>query len=349
MAAPQEGYPPQGYSDGQQSPVQPGFGAAGGPPGQPDNEGGKKKKRGYAAQAYDFGAGANSALGGQPPQGGAFQPAGAPLYGGYPQQPEAQPLLQPTYGGPQYGTPPGAPSPGAPAQNYGGAAPYGGGVGGYQPPDAGYPGPGAPAPGVAGITQGMGHMGMGAGAQPAAQPQQAASRPAVLNQLYPTDLLNQPFNSAELELPPPPIILPPNVSYYSLILEPTLTSNSSRVLPLRQMPIVLQNMFVRLLMLSQPLTRSLRNRSSHLRLLSSHIHLYMMLMTQYPLFRIKSFHVAEDAGPTSIHTLRFWTMGTDGGVICATSRMMSLKLSTGMRRLKRVLIDGKGLSSTTLW
>jgi protein transport protein SEC24 len=57
----------------------------------------------------------------------------------------------------------------------------------------------------------VGQMGIGQ-QQPAAQPQQAAARPAVLNQLYPTDLLNQPFNVAELELPPPPIILPPNVS-----------------------------------------------------------------------------------------------------------------------------------------
>lgn len=53
-------------------------------------------------------------------------------------------------------------------------------------------------------------MGVSGGVQPA--PQQAAARPAVLNHLYPTDLLTQPFNAAELELPPPPIILPPNVS-----------------------------------------------------------------------------------------------------------------------------------------
>jgi protein transport protein SEC24 len=56
----------------------------------------------------------------------------------------------------------------------------------------------------------MGQMGIGGGAQPA-QPQ-AAARP-VFNQLYPTDLLNQPFNPAELELPPPPILLPPNASF----------------------------------------------------------------------------------------------------------------------------------------
>lgn len=212
MAAPQEGYPGQGYPPAdpyaQQGPVQPGYVAAASPPPPAthhETEGGKKKKRGYAAQAYDFGAGANAALGGQP-QGGVFQPVQAPAYGGYPPQPE----LQPAYGAPQYGASVGAPAPGQTAQSFGVAAPYGSGVGGYQPPDAGYPGPGAPvAAGVAGITQGMGQMGIGGGAQPA-QPQ-AAVRP-VFNQLYPTDLLNQPFNPAELELPPPPILLPPNVS-----------------------------------------------------------------------------------------------------------------------------------------
>lgn len=219
MAAPPPGH--QGQDDmgryqapdpyTQQSPAQPGFGTTSPPPsgGQHEQEGGKKKKRGYAAQAYDFGAGANSALGGQMQGGGQFQPPQASAYGGYAEEPQQQ--QQPAYGGaPQYGTQVGgAPVPGAPSPGYGGAAPYGGGVG-YQPPDAGYPGPGAPAPGgVAGITQGMGQMGVGA--QPQAQPQQAAARPAVLNQLYPTDLLNQPFNVAELDLPPPPIILPPNV------------------------------------------------------------------------------------------------------------------------------------------
>jgi protein transport protein SEC24 len=54
--------------------------------------------------------------------------------------------------------------------------------------------------------------GMQMGGQPQ-QPQMAqAARPAVLNQLYPTDLLTQPFNATELDLPPPPIILPQNVS-----------------------------------------------------------------------------------------------------------------------------------------
>jgi protein transport protein SEC24 len=44
------------------------------------------------------------------------------------------------------------------------------------------------------------------------QPQTAPQRGPVLNQLYPTDLLNQPFNVQELDYPPPLAILPPNVS-----------------------------------------------------------------------------------------------------------------------------------------
>ncbi len=177
------------------------------PVGHEGHEGGKKKKRGYAAQAYDFGAGANSALGGQVQGGGQFPAAlGAPVYDAYGSVPQAA-----AYGAPQYGAQVGGIMPGAPAPGYGAPAQYGGV--GYQAPDAGYPGPGgAPSPDVAGVTQGMGQMGFNG--QPG-QPQApgAAGRPPVLNQLYPTDLLNQPFNVAELELPPPPIILPANVSY----------------------------------------------------------------------------------------------------------------------------------------
>ncbi|KAF7555046.1 hypothetical protein G7046_g6659 [Stylonectria norvegica] len=164
---------------------------------------GKKKKRGYAAGAFEVGAGANAAVGGQL-QGGAQQPYGtpaqaAPGYGGY-TQPDAQPAAAPGYQA--YG----APQPTAPQ-----APAYGG----YPGPDqGGYPAPGAPqaapgAPSVAGITQGVGGMQMGGQAQ---QPQGAPQRPAALNQLYPTDLLNQPFVVSELDLPPPSIILPPNTS-----------------------------------------------------------------------------------------------------------------------------------------
>lgn len=210
MAAPHDGYPqadPYGqprYTD----PQQPGFGNAVSPPPsageQQHFEAGKKKKRGYAAQAYDFGAGANSALGNQPLAGGAFQPAQAPAYGGY----AAQPEVQPGYGAPSPYLAQGAPQP--PVQSYSQSAALG--LGGYVAPDTGYPSTGVPPAGVGGITQGMGQMGLGGPGPATAQPQQASTRPLVLNQLYPTDLLNQPFNVAELELPPPHIVLPPNVS-----------------------------------------------------------------------------------------------------------------------------------------
>lgn len=205
MSAPQDGYPQQGYPPAEGYGQQPEYAVQAAPPTQTGAPADKKKKRGYAAQAYEFGVGGNAALGtGAPPAaGGTFQPA-APQYGGY-QAPEAQP----SYGGaaPQYGAQAGAGTVNPQQPAYGQPA-----TGGYQAPDAGYPGPGAAQGGVAGITQGMGQMGMGGGGQGAAQSQGAGGqRPVVLNQLYPTDLLNQPFNVAELDLPPPPIILPPNV------------------------------------------------------------------------------------------------------------------------------------------
>lgn len=161
---------------------------------------GKKKKRGYAAGAFEVGG--NATVAGQVP------PA-APQYG------MAQPAV------PQYGyQQPDAPQPPAQAYQYPDQtypAQQQPAYGGYQAPAQGYQAPGAPlapaAPGVAGVTQAMG--GMQLGGQPQQQPVQQgqAQQPrAALNQLYPTDLLNQPFNASELDLPPPPINLPPNVS-----------------------------------------------------------------------------------------------------------------------------------------
>ncbi|XP_044715495.1 sec23/Sec24 trunk domain-containing protein [Hirsutella rhossiliensis] len=132
---------------------------------QPDAAPGKKKKRGYAAQAFD-----------------PAQP-----YGSYP-QPDPQ---QPTSPGFQYSQGYGAPQPAAQQQ----PGPYGS----YPGPEQGYPPPGAPPQsgpaGVSGITQGA-----------------QAPRAGPLNHLYPTDLMNQPFSVSELDLPPPPIVLPPNTS-----------------------------------------------------------------------------------------------------------------------------------------
>ncbi|KAL2009785.1 hypothetical protein VTN00DRAFT_5592 [Thermoascus crustaceus] len=196
MAAPQGGYPPQeGY--GQQSPPGAGYGTPGTPPPQQQASGpashhqvGGRKKRAYAGEAFEFGSGANAALGGQLQGGGA--------YGGYPAQPQAAGYPPTTYG---------ADPNQIAAAGYG--QPQAAGVGGYQPPAAGYPA--ATAPGVAQMTQQFSQMGM-ADPQQVQQPQGPRAIP--LNQLYPTDLLTQPFNAAELDYPPPPIILPPNTSVY---------------------------------------------------------------------------------------------------------------------------------------
>lgn len=171
MAAPQGGYPPQeGYGQpggGYGSPVEQ---PAGTPPPAAQGQPGGKKKRAYAGQAFEFGSGANAALGGQPVAGGAYP------------QPQAQ---APMYQQPMYGADPSQMQPAAP----------------------GYP---AAAPPVAQMTQQFGAMGMGDPHQ--MQPQSAqVPRPVPLNQLYPTDLLTQPFSAAELDYPPPPIILPPGV------------------------------------------------------------------------------------------------------------------------------------------
>lgn len=208
MAAPNDGsgqYPPQQqyHDDGQYQTEQPGFEQQGSPPPSaggayqaPDQ--GKKKKRGYATQAFEYGAGGNS---GPPPPGGlgSATPVGASYpgqnfqQGGYPSPTQGAP-----YGQQQQGMPPGQPA-----------------VGGYQAPDPYYNAGGAPT-GMAGITSNMAGMNLGGGPQQPVQqqmPQQQQQQPRpTLNQLYPTDLLNQPFNVSELDLAPPACILPPNVS-----------------------------------------------------------------------------------------------------------------------------------------
>ncbi|KAM3496911.1 hypothetical protein MY10362_009720 [Beauveria mimosiformis] len=153
----------------------------------------KKKKRGYAAGAFDVATGANA--GGQMP--GAAPPA--PQYGGYPQvDMQQQQQQQQAAGGYQYGQTYGAPQPGAPQQGYGG----------YPAPDQATQIGGQD---VASITQGVAGVNMGA-QQPPSMPMAPQARQAALNQLYPSDLLSQPFNVAELDLAPPPINLPPNSS-----------------------------------------------------------------------------------------------------------------------------------------
>ena len=190
--------PQEGYSQQQQgseyenydSQTPPGVGP--GPPQGPAAA--RKKRRDYAGQAYEFGAGGNAA--GTPPgPGGSVsgfnqqQDAAGYPQGGYSQNPTAvQPGQTPMYGG----------------QDQGAA------IGGYQPPGAQYPA--QAQPNVSGVTQQFSQMDMAQKPVAAQQPQQAAGRPPALNQLYPTDLQNQPLNVAELDYPPPPAILPPNVS-----------------------------------------------------------------------------------------------------------------------------------------
>ncbi|MCJ1421990.1 COPII subunit [Xylographa parallela] len=200
--AQQPGYPPQGYANPEDmnNGVHPGYDGAASPPnadGTQATTAAGRRKRQYAGQAYDFGAGANSALGGQQQGGGSFSSPPGVGYEGYNPQVEQASYQQPSYGG-EFAAPAAVGQP-----SYGQPAPP---VGGYQAPDAGYPAQGAPSA-MGGITQGMGNMGISG--QPLQGQGQAQQRPH-LNQLYPTDMLNQPFNVAELDLPPPPIVLPPN-------------------------------------------------------------------------------------------------------------------------------------------
>lgn len=208
MATSQPGYQYQGAGQHEQAqydqygvPQQPEYADNASPvQGGPPQSNAARRKRQYAGQAYDFGGGANSALGGQPQGGGGYPGPPGAGYGGYGQQPQQPALQQPMYGASQGAIPPPV------------AATYGQppAPGGYQPPEPGYPPHGAAplSPGMGGITQGMNSMGIGG--QPPQPGQHIQQRPQ-LNQLYPTDLLNQPLNIAELDLPPPPIILPPNV------------------------------------------------------------------------------------------------------------------------------------------
>lgn len=215
MATPQPGHPPQGYavqqSNGPQQPgqhpgnQQPGFEE----PTQEQPSAGTtaaRRKRQYAGQAYDFGAGGHGAGGAQPQAGGGYPGPQGASYGGHGQQPQQAAYTQSPYGVDQ-----GSPAPLA-SPTYEQPQPA---VGGYQSPDAGYPAHGLSTmqAGMNSISQGMTNLGIGGQSQPLpTQPLHPPQQRPQLNQLYPTDLLNQPFNVAELDLPPPPILLPANVS-----------------------------------------------------------------------------------------------------------------------------------------
>ena len=214
MATPQPGYPQYGQPGYEQQQGQYDANQEDGPENTSPTQVGThappaagRKKRHYAGQAYEFGGGANAALGGQQQGGGQYPAPPAQPYGGYGQQPN-QASHQAMYSGPQYGSNPASPAvAGMPAY---GQQPHA--LGGYQSPEPGYPAQGAhlAQPGMGGITQGMGAMNIGHPIQN--QNTQMQGR-LPMNQLYPTDILNAPLNASELDLPPPTIILPPNVSY----------------------------------------------------------------------------------------------------------------------------------------
>ncbi|KAG9630902.1 hypothetical protein KCU64_g16874, partial [Aureobasidium melanogenum] len=185
MANPQ-GYPAQGYSQEEYDQSQSGT------PVPAPSQAPARKKRAYAGQAFEFGAGANA---GAP----ATQTPPAAAYGA------AQPAAGYGYGAPVQ-QPAGYPDPQQQA-----AAAYGAPAAGYQPPDAYGAAPG----GVPGMTQQFAQMGMAPQQQqPAQAPQQPAPVAQRLNPLQPVDISVQgaPFHVSDLDLPPPPIILPPNSS-----------------------------------------------------------------------------------------------------------------------------------------
>lgn len=136
--------------------------------------GGHKKKRAYAGQAFQFGVGPNSS-------------AAASQYA------QNHGLATASYAAPP-------PYPGAPVTPVDPATIY------QQPPVHPMGGYGAPPPvgGMDQMTQQFGQMNMGYGGAPVP--------PLRLNDLYPADL-SQPFNPAEVDFPPPPVVLPPDVSY----------------------------------------------------------------------------------------------------------------------------------------
>lgn len=161
-----------------------------------DSQGGRKKGRQYATQAYDVGAGGNAVQGGMPPPGAGY-PGVADGQQGYqstpqPQQQQPQYAQQPAFGGaPSYG----APAYGQPQPAYGGAQHYG------QPAPQQQQ---SPAPG---LNEKFGAMNMG----DQAAPQARYGGPTALNRLQTADLGSQPFHVSEVDSLPPPIVLPPNV------------------------------------------------------------------------------------------------------------------------------------------
>lgn len=180
--------------------------------------GGRGKRRGYAEQQYEFGTGGNVGAGAGAPTPGMPPAApypGTPVgypgaqMGGYPQEQ----MQQPQYGQPmaQYGQPMAQPGYMPPGASGVGAGNIAAAAGGYDPSGAG----------VTGMTDQFSQMGMGG--PPMGSPMMQQQQPGgiqkaqPLNQLFTVDLMQQPFNVAELDFPPPEIILPPNVRTTSCV------------------------------------------------------------------------------------------------------------------------------------
>ncbi|EAT89902.2 hypothetical protein SNOG_03171 [Parastagonospora nodorum SN15] len=143
----------------------------------------RKKRDRYAGAAYEFGANSSgqAGAGGPPPAPGYGAPA-APGYGA-PGAPGYGAPVTPGYGAPQ-------PAYGAPAPAYG------------QPP--------AQDPNALG--QQFGQMNLGPQQGQAAPQVQQPNAATQQNQLFPSDLIAQPFHVSELYNPPPPINLPSNAA-----------------------------------------------------------------------------------------------------------------------------------------
>jgi protein transport protein SEC24 len=152
----------------------------------------RKKKDRYAGAAYEFGANSSGQAGvGVPPAAPGYGVPPAPAYGGAPAAPGYGAPAAPGYGAPSPGF-------GAPVPAYGAApaAPYG------QPP---VQDPNA-------LNQQFGQMNMGPPQGQAAPQTQQPMAATQQNQLFPSDLIAQPFHVSELYNPPPTIHMPSNAA-----------------------------------------------------------------------------------------------------------------------------------------
>ena len=253
-------------------PLQPGLKFSSTMDNEPPTQAQKKKRAYAAAPAYEFGGNVGLQQGQPPP----------PMMG-----------------------------PGAMATaGYGGVAPMAGQPMGAQPmlgqPQMGMASPPGLIPLDDPLASQFGQMNlqnqqqMGQMPQQQAQQMQQQSRqiPLTQNQLYPSDLISQPFRVEELDNPPPAINLPPGVSYCRAS-QPGANMHR-RALPSLPMPTATRSSFAPLLMLSRRHIHCSRNRGSPLRSSFRRTHPCMMPRTRFPSARIRSSHGADAVAHTSI-------------------------------------------------